>query len=233
MIEAHMKRIIDGVTYSTDTATLIAQAERVDDYAGSRPEERSTFRLYQTRGGAFFVHTRMETQRKNLREEWLPITRDEFEPLSRDQAQSWILEGDVELLNDVFGEPPEASGEPAAGATLYIRVPASLKDRLEVLARDENVSLNTWTIRCVERCANIEDVGDCLGGIISTGMCLTSEPGPGAYSEATVREMVEHMREEAEAAARMLGWRSKNEIERLAANVAGTSHYRVFKPYED
>jgi predicted HicB family RNase H-like nuclease len=46
-----------------------------------------------------------------------------------------------------------ALDETAPAATIYGRVPRSLKDRLEAKAKGEGVSLNTWVMRCVERCA--------------------------------------------------------------------------------
>src|SRR4029077_5733190 len=49
-----MKRIIDGVTYNTDTSTRLAQSEYETEY--SHEEKSCIGTLYQTRGGAFFVH---------------------------------------------------------------------------------------------------------------------------------------------------------------------------------
>ena len=59
-----MKRIVDGVTYNTDTATRLAQSIWKDD-----DRDEVTGILYQTRGGAFFVHTYVE---KNV---WIPTAR--------------------------------------------------------------------------------------------------------------------------------------------------------------
>ena len=47
-----MKRIIDGVTYNTETATKLAQAE----WTNALDEDEIVGILYQTRGGAYFVH---------------------------------------------------------------------------------------------------------------------------------------------------------------------------------
>ena len=48
-----MKRLVDGVTYNTDTATLLAESEYQVDW---KNRECPTLRqLYQTRGGAFFI----------------------------------------------------------------------------------------------------------------------------------------------------------------------------------
>jgi predicted HicB family RNase H-like nuclease len=49
-------------------------------------------------------------------------------------------------------EPPEATAEPDQGATLYVRVPASLKARIDGAAREVGLSANSWAMRCLERC---------------------------------------------------------------------------------
>ena len=35
-----------------------------------------------------------------------------------------MLEGDVEVFNNPFEDPPEATAEAEPGATIYVRVPA-------------------------------------------------------------------------------------------------------------
>jgi len=83
-------------------------------------------------------------------------------PLTRDEAHRWVMEGQVELFNDVFGEPPEAGEEAAPGATLYVRVPASLKDQIEAAAAGDKLSVNAWAIRCMEGCvaSRLTDVSE-------------------------------------------------------------------------
>jgi HicB family len=131
-------------------------------------------------------------------------------------------------LNDgILDEPPEAAAEESPGSTLYIRVPTSLKNRIEALAKEADLSLNAWTMRCVERCAEMDRVGDLLGEIMQTGMsyrCGTSD------SEA---HMISHMHEQAEEIAQILGWRGKAR-ENLATNAMisachGTSGHRRWK----
>jgi predicted HicB family RNase H-like nuclease len=147
-----MKRIIDGVTYNTDTATVIARAEVVDD-EWPKQGERRVLTLYQTRGGAFFVHIDTTTMRFSPRDqEWQDDQRHVFEAMTREQAHAWVMDGQVELLNDVFGEPPEAAEEAAPGATIYLRIPASLKDQIETAANGDKLSVNAWTMRCIEQC---------------------------------------------------------------------------------
>jgi predicted HicB family RNase H-like nuclease len=146
-----MKRVINGVTYNTNTSTRIARAERTDEASHGRPAQRREWVLYQTLGGAFFLVCTTETGWETSDGEWKNVVNQEVQPISRERAQAWIFESQVELLTDVFANTPEAAAEDAPGATLYIRVLASLKNQADRLARDEGVSLNAWVMRCVER----------------------------------------------------------------------------------
>jgi predicted HicB family RNase H-like nuclease len=163
-----MKRVIDGVTYNTDTATLIARAEEDRDFNqySNEPAVSLEIGLYQTRGGAFFLHTSTETSRQNAEGEWRDVVRNEFEPLTASEARHWIANSQyqVEVITDVFGEPPEAAVEDTAGATLYIRIPASLKEQIETTAETEKLSVNSWVMRCMESCLVSRKSG---GGITS------------------------------------------------------------------
>jgi predicted HicB family RNase H-like nuclease len=47
-----------------------------------------------------------------------------------------------------------AGGEGEPEATIYLRVPRTLKDWIEAKAKEAKVSLNSWVIRCVERCTD-------------------------------------------------------------------------------
>lgn len=146
-----MKRIIDGVTYNTDTSTTIAQAEWEN-----REGEQCQGTLYQTRGGAFFID--VETTRPvydEYEEQWKPRKSHAFEPQSRDEAEKWCQEGEVEIFVDAFGELPEAA-ETETEAGVYFRLPIVLKTRIEAAAKDAGLSLNAWAMRCFERCAEPE-----------------------------------------------------------------------------
>lgn len=147
-----MKRIVDGVTYNTDTSTKIAAAEWDNTgLQGGRGEAV----LYQTRGGAFFEVSTETVPYKDRDGEWTEREKTEVATLTREAAQKWILTGDVEVFSDVLGEPPEAAADEdqAAGSTLYIRLPSSLKDRIEARSKQESLSVNSWAIRCFENCA--------------------------------------------------------------------------------
>ena len=144
-----MKRIVDGLTYNTDTSTLLAKAEwELDDqwspYNGAECEGE----LYQTRGGAFFLVTTIHTKDADGE----PRDKVEFAPMTAERAQAWLLEGDVEVYRNPFDDPPEAEAEAETGATIYIRVPAALKRDADEAAREAKLSGNSWALRCVERC---------------------------------------------------------------------------------
>src|SRR4051794_14142363 len=106
-----IKRIVNGVTYNTATSTLIArsQGEETDRRRG---DFDWTEELYQTRGGAFWIlytqtfpggHGEDDEDDKEI------VT---VQPLSREGAKGWLLIGEVEVLQNPFGDPPEAEDEP-------------------------------------------------------------------------------------------------------------------------
>lgn len=146
-----MKRIVNGVTYNTATSSRVAESRwnRSDE-----PDKEFFGTLYQTQGGAFFVDLEITRQRWNEaeREDETEVIH-EFDPLSPDGAHKWIHDGDVEIFHNPFGEdPPEAAVENEPGATIYIRVPAALKKRVDEAARAANASANEWAMRCLETC---------------------------------------------------------------------------------
>ncbi len=126
----------------TKTAEQLA-----DDY---NPTTRTVV-LYQTRGGAFFLH---EQEGWHIKEdgEWVSKISDSFVPMTYEQTQKWVLSGDVEIIGDVFPDPPEASAEDKPGATIYVRVPQSLKERIDGAAAKVDLSINAWAMRCLETC---------------------------------------------------------------------------------
>ncbi len=103
-----MKRIIDGVTYNTDTSTLIAQVEgkwtKNDGIEYDYLEQ-----LYQTRGGAFFVHEHLEgTYHDQAEGEWRTKKLDAFTPNTHEEATAWLNETDnVEIFSDALGNRPK------------------------------------------------------------------------------------------------------------------------------
>lgn len=135
-----MKRIIDGKTFNTETATRVAGAP--EDY--HHPEEFDL--LYQTRHGAFFRHYGGLTNQ-----------RDDYEvlkPTTPEEAKAWLESHDfVDEIEALFGEQPEA-GE--AESRITVRIPDSLKTRIEGLAAANKQSMNAWIMRCLETCADAQ-----------------------------------------------------------------------------
>lgn len=142
-----MKRIVNGVTYNTDTSTRLGVSQWDGD------DGKVTETLYQTRGGAFFLHREIvgEVWNEEDRSKHLS-TAHTFKPLGPEDAHKWIMTDEVEIFRNPFDDPPEAAAEAEPGATIYIRVPASLKRAVDEAAKGDGLSGNVWSMRCVERC---------------------------------------------------------------------------------
>lgn len=198
-----MKRVIEGVTYNTDTAAIVARWEYEDE---NGYDTEAT--LYRTRGGAFFIVHLWTVDEKQ---------KAYFEAVNRDGVQR-VLDraNNLEILNEaILDAPPEAEASPSA--TLYVRLPSGLKDRLETLAKQDGLSLNAWTMRCVERCGDLYGVGQRLGEILQTGLSFKA-----GYPDSQGGVcMIDHMHEQAEAIAGMLGF----DPDELAANGSDGYHW--------
>jgi hypothetical protein len=143
-----LKRIVDGVTYNTATSRLLATSTWEDHDNDEHEEE-----LYQTRGGAFFlVNTVTKKVWVERDREWDERECIEVEPLDADRAQKWMMQGDVEVIDNPFGDPPEAEAETEPGSTVYVRVPPSLKRAIDQAAGKASLSVNAWAMQCLERC---------------------------------------------------------------------------------
>ncbi len=76
-----------------------------------------------------------------------------FEATDRDEVLRLVETTDnMEIIDSSLEEPPEAEAEAEPGATIYVRMPASLKKRVDDAAKAANLSGNVWTMRCLERC---------------------------------------------------------------------------------
>jgi hypothetical protein len=146
--QAEMKRIIEGATYNTDTATEIASGSWSDVDRGVTEETT----LYQNRAGVFFAVTEVRQQ-----------YRDRHDDVQHGQYYVWDVVGDADgarelcereeltILRDIADMPPEAvGGEPSA--TLYFRVPPALKAAVDARAKADGVSTNVFGLRCIEQC---------------------------------------------------------------------------------
>ena len=234
-----MKRIINGLTFNTDTSILLAKAEwnlenQRSPYNGAKCEGR----LYQTRGGAFFLVTIIHLANGNLELK----EKVEFAPMTAERAQAWLLEGDVEVYRNHFEDPPEAAAETETGATIYIRVPPALKWDVDEAARKAEVSGNVWAMRCVERC--LEGFPDEMTAIWAIARGLTApwssdKPGDDAeldsYKFATAVKALNEIGDLVEDFAKMrFGTDDLSKIfnaERFLDGPEGASLNRRFQPY--
>jgi predicted HicB family RNase H-like nuclease len=127
-----VKRIIDGQTYNTETATEVI--------GGDNSEYSSAWwALYQTRAGVFFK---------------VVIDHDgetvlDFRGLSDEQAAKLVAERAPHLLEKYFaGMFPEAG---SAERRLTVRLPINLAKRVEAAASAKGASVNAYVMRALER----------------------------------------------------------------------------------
>ena len=65
-----------------------------------------------------------------------------MEAISRGELDKLVLNTDnMEIIDDdALASPPEAMAEAEPGSTIYVRVPSSLKKRVDDAARDKKLS---------------------------------------------------------------------------------------------
>ncbi len=138
-MEIKCKRIIDGKTFNTETATQIT-GWNDDDHGVDQGEY-----LFQSRFGAFFRYSYFHSYDESH--------RNTITPCSPDEARQWLEQHasyEPELIERLFGEMPEAgSGE----IKFTLRLPESLRDLLAARAKANEQSLNAWMVKCLESCA--------------------------------------------------------------------------------
>ena len=126
-----MKRVIQGKSYNTETATEIVMIHHPEFSDG-------WWALYQTRHGAFF-----EVRVNHDGEEIL-----DFGPLTDEEAMERVQKHAPNFVDQYFGPFPEGG---AAERRMTIRVPENLAERIERAAAAKNLSLNSYAMRCLEQ----------------------------------------------------------------------------------
>jgi predicted DNA binding CopG/RHH family protein len=124
-----MKRIIDGTTYDTDTATEVFSD-------GSDPFSLAYWGMFQTRHGAFF-----KVLAGNGEE---PI----FSRLSDDEARRLLERHANHLVEQYFGTFPELG---SAERRLTVRIPVGLARRVEAAAAAKKLNINQYIQRTLEK----------------------------------------------------------------------------------
>lgn len=132
-----IKRIIDGITYNTDTATRVVVVTAISP----GPDWEDTA-LYQTRSGHFFL-----AGQGGPGSRWgvaaAGRAAEGIEAIGREGARHILLSlGHADVLASLWG----------GDATSYpLRLPPSLKDAAAAMASVEKTSLNALIVRAIER----------------------------------------------------------------------------------
>jgi predicted HicB family RNase H-like nuclease len=137
-----MKRIIDGQTYNTETAT------RVFVGGSSHASSGGWWGLYQTRAGAFFQIVVNHDGEEVL----------EFGPVTDEEAQKLLEKHANHLVEKYFDVIEGGSAE----RRLTIRLPINLARRVENAAEMKKASVNAYVMRALERAVK-EDGGSPVG----------------------------------------------------------------------
>lgn len=146
-----MKRIIEGVTYNTDTATLVAETTFEDEGVTTECE------LYQNRAGVYFGIDTVTTPYKDKRGEWQErVSYDWTAVGDAAAAREYVEKYSMTITRDIDDMPPEAVlGEKLS--TVYVRVTPTLKSDLDEASSKDKISGNQWATRCLERCLAYRD----------------------------------------------------------------------------
>jgi hypothetical protein len=126
-----MKRIIDGQTYNTDTATEIVGGENFNSSAW--------WGLYQTRAGAFFKVVINHDGEEVLF----------FDRLSDEDAAKLVAEHAPNLFEQYFGGMFPEGG--SAEKRITVRLPINLAKRIEAAAGSKGASVNAYVMRALEK----------------------------------------------------------------------------------
>jgi hypothetical protein len=127
-----MKRIIDGQSYNTETATEIL-------VHGPGGLSNAWLGLYQTRGGAFFKVIVNHDGEEVL----------SFGPVSDEDAANLVAKYKPALTDKYFGGMFPEGGD--AEKRLTVRLPINLAKRVEAAATGKGVSVNAYVMRSLER----------------------------------------------------------------------------------
>ena len=131
-----MKRILEGITYDTDTATEVYSASHVHHMS------QAWWSMHQTRHGAFFkVVCDHDGETINI------------EPLTDQLAQKLLERHANHLVEQYFGPMPEFG---SAEKRLTVRIPLGLFRRVEKAASKSNLDVNKYIQRSLEKAANAD-----------------------------------------------------------------------------
>jgi hypothetical protein len=140
-----MKRIINAKTYDTDMATLVAENTQHDN----RGQTVRTA-LYQANDGAFFAVDEIEREHRH-NGDWHTRTSYEWEVVGdAGDARRFCEKRGLTIFENIEDVLPEATFDHSAG-TISVQLPSSLRSVMMAESKKQNISLNAFALRCVER----------------------------------------------------------------------------------
>lgn len=148
-----LKRVLDGKSYNTETATLIHEHVEDDELVENGPHGPNPYppyqQLYRTRFGKFFLVLRNESVWNHALEE--SDLQDRIVPVEIERAVKWMELHCNEKI-DQFVDVPEA-GDPST--TLTLRMDKALKISLNTASITDGISMNAWCVRALESVSKI------------------------------------------------------------------------------
>jgi hypothetical protein len=142
-----VKRIVEGVLYDTEQATLIAE----NRYDGASDDDDYTEALYRNANGVLFLAAEggVESFYGAVLKGGKPSRGYEIIPLTASEARRWLEDHDhMAEIEALFGPVPQA-GEQAV--SIDFSVPPTLKSAIDLAAAKDKQSVNDWLTRLVEQ----------------------------------------------------------------------------------
>jgi HicB family len=152
-----VKRIIDRITYNTDTATALCELPCATIYQSDFLYHETS--LYLTRSGHFFL-----SGWGNAKTLWATAEGqnswsggDGIRPCTPDEAREYLEEaGATEVIERLFPESLEVGEEIDDEVRSTLRLPANLRDRLANAAEFLGISLNAYMVRALEKAIELD-----------------------------------------------------------------------------
>jgi len=231
-----MKKIIEGKAYNTETATKLAEIPTKGRRVLREPgpgigirtfnpnlETAGSESLYQTVGGAYFLAVEVKDGFS------VDYTQPGIYPATRKDALAWAERHfDAEKIESIFGTIPEA-GQKAG--TIILRVPETLKKRMEAAAAGAEQSVNAWAMRCMETCEHLEEIKKHVARVAWIARTHVSRPDDHAFSRKAMGAMLDEIDTEAESLGPLLGvddWIGKYAGTRAVEDIP-----QRFQPYDE
>lgn len=143
-----MKRIIDGKTYNTNSATIVAEGNWKDE----NQDLTIATTLYQNRAGIYFGVEQHQQEWRDRDGETRVRTWQEWIILMEEGAAAKYCDNNGLTIYRGFDAAAPEAGDTSETDTIYVRVPRGLKLAVEAKAQAEEVSINAFAMRCLERC---------------------------------------------------------------------------------